>query len=202
MPKSPDKFAELLTKAVRIIKANNPDKTLAIIQDELGYAIDMEGGACIEEWRKGRYTPGKQTILEKLTEELLRRGGLTKRELIEFLNSGDHPDPISFTTSLLNNDGAGLSIDWGEFDDPVGPLSVNHQGYIEREADPIFKSWVKQGIKRGRNVISIRASGQAGKSSFLTRGLNSAKQDGGKILLFNLQEVNEERLSSMEIVLA
>ena len=46
------RFAALLTTAVRTVAARE-HKTIACVQDELGYKLNREGGSCIEYWRKG-----------------------------------------------------------------------------------------------------------------------------------------------------
>lgn len=93
MPRSPDRFARLLSQAVRQIAWRQNSK-INHVQDELGYALGREsGGASIEYWRKG-YIPAKLAELELLARELAQRGGLTSAaEVAQFLDYGDHPQP-------------------------------------------------------------------------------------------------------------
>jgi hypothetical protein len=101
MSKSPDRFAQLLTQAVRRITLLG-DSKIQIVQDELGYAIGREaGGSSIEYWRKG-HVPSRLAELEILARELVQRGGLTDpRELERFLVYGDHPNPAALVNDML-----------------------------------------------------------------------------------------------------
>jgi len=74
MPKSPRRFAQLLTQAVRRITLLE-DSKIQIIQDELGYALGRDaGGSSIEYWRKG-HVPSNLAEIEDLARELVQRGG-------------------------------------------------------------------------------------------------------------------------------
>ena len=84
------RFAELLTRAVRTIAVRN-NKTVASVQDELGYALGREtGGSCIEYWRKG-HIPADPRDVEKLAGELVKRAGLSRRECEQFLRYVKYP---------------------------------------------------------------------------------------------------------------
>ncbi|MEW5958923.1 MAG: ATP-binding protein [Chloroflexota bacterium] len=87
------KFADLLTTAVRTIAART-NKTIASVQDELGYALGRAGGSSIEYWRKG-HIPADLADLEKLAGELVRRQGFTQEDCEQFLRSADHPEPTA-----------------------------------------------------------------------------------------------------------
>ncbi len=103
MPRSPQKFALLLSEAVhniRLRQSKATKKTIGIIQDELGYALGREGGSCIEYWRKGNI-PATLADLENLGRELVKRGGLNPEELKQFLESAGHPRALSFSDQLF-----------------------------------------------------------------------------------------------------
>ncbi len=86
MAESPHKFAESLTKAIHKIKLNTR-QPIHVIQDELGYALNFDsGGTKIEHWRKG-HLPPEFSDREKLARELVKRGGLDRVELKQFLLS-------------------------------------------------------------------------------------------------------------------
>jgi hypothetical protein len=93
------KFANLLTTAVRIIAAQ-ANKTIAGVQDELGYALSREGGSSIEYWRKG-HIPADLADLEKLAGELVRRQGFTPEQCEQFLRSAAHPQPRAMVGQLF-----------------------------------------------------------------------------------------------------
>ncbi len=87
------RFAELLTTAVRTVAARE-HKSIACVQDELGYALNREGGSCIEYWRKG-HIPADLSDLEMLVHELIHREGLNRAECERLLKWGQHPRPES-----------------------------------------------------------------------------------------------------------
>lgn len=91
MAKWPNKFSKLLTKAVRLISVGE-DKTIGLVQDELGYALGREGGTAIEYWRK-RHIPADLSDIETLARELVQRGGLINRaELEQFLRAAGYTE--------------------------------------------------------------------------------------------------------------
>lgn len=99
---SPEKFAHLLTQAiyrVRVHESGTLKKTVGIVQDELGYALERDGGSCIEYWRKG-HIPANLDDVEMLARELVKRGGLDQEELRQFLHSAGHPQPTSLCDEL------------------------------------------------------------------------------------------------------
>ncbi len=71
---SGERFADLLSQAIRRIAANE-NKTTRIVQDTLGYAIGRRsGGSSLDYWRRG-HIPNNHAEIETLTTELARRGG-------------------------------------------------------------------------------------------------------------------------------
>lgn len=100
MAKSPNQFAKLLTKAVRRISVGE-DKTIGLVQDELGYALGREGGTAIEYWRK-RHVPAGLSDIETLARELVQRGGLINRAALEqFLRSAGYPNADQLSYELF-----------------------------------------------------------------------------------------------------
>lgn len=91
MNPSPIVFGELLTKAVRQIKAIE-DKNLDVIQDELGHALGREGASFIQFLRKG-HVPSELADTERLAQQLYQRKGLDAAETMRFLKVAGHPNP-------------------------------------------------------------------------------------------------------------
>src|SRR5262245_40237601 len=90
MALSPAAFGHLLTEAVYRIRAIEAT-SIAIIQDELGYAIGREtGGSAIEYWRK-QHVPDDPDELERLARAIVRRTDLSRAWTEKFLKSADHP---------------------------------------------------------------------------------------------------------------
>lgn len=80
---NPKKFGQLLKMAVRKI-ALLENKNIAVVQDELGFALGREsGGASIQYWERGNI-PAKKKDVERLKEELLGRKGLTQEQIAQF----------------------------------------------------------------------------------------------------------------------
>ncbi len=87
-----EEFAALLTQALKQIKRRE-GKNLALIQDELGYALGRDsGGSVIEYWRKGNQ-PAALSDLETLCQEIQRRTQFDAAWCSTFLHSGGHPYP-------------------------------------------------------------------------------------------------------------
>lgn len=89
MPESPLRFAELLTQGIWRARAVE-NKSIQIIQDELGYALGREGGSAIEYWRKG-HVPQDWRQSETLARELVKRARLDGEWVQLFLESAGHP---------------------------------------------------------------------------------------------------------------
>ncbi len=100
MARSPKKFAELLTEAVRTIAARE-NKPIALVQDELAiYALGRKSGTAVEYWRKG-HIPGKQSDVEKLGRAIVEQSNLEREWLEPFLISAGHPNPSRFCDALF-----------------------------------------------------------------------------------------------------
>jgi len=161
-------FAKSLTKAVRTIAARE-NKTIAGVQDELGYALGREtGGSSIEYWRKG-HVPADQRDLVKLAQELAGRGGLTRKECERFL----HHAGCAYSREML--DKLLVSLEQASARDEqfpqqlspfvVGPPVTNPRQFFgrERELGRIFGLW------RGFPLQHVTVVGprRSGKTSLL-----------------------------------
>jgi len=151
MAKSPNQFAKLLTKAVRSISVAE-DKTIGLVQDELGYALGREGGTAIEYWRK-RHIPAGLSDIETLAREFVQRGGFINRVALEpFLRSAGYPEldqlcdelfpgtlldeaqpswPKSEKTSRVSSGGGGRKRELAPF--VVGPPIIHPRQFFGRE---------------------------------------------------------------------
>ncbi len=114
MAVNPSKFAELLTRAVNRIHANE-GKQKTVVRDELGYAAGREGRTAVDYWCRGDgHVPARLTSVEGLAREIARRRGLSRAEMEAFLVSADHPDPQRLCRELYpaeQTNGAG-SLSW------------------------------------------------------------------------------------------
>ena len=100
MTASPFRFAELLTRAINRIHANEC-RPKTIIRDELGYAAGREGRTAIDYWRRdGGHVPAELASLEGLAREIARRGGLSAAEMTAFLTAACHPNAQALSAEL------------------------------------------------------------------------------------------------------
>src|SRR6266545_8235033 len=100
MAPSPKLFGQLLTEAVYRIRSIEA-KSIAIVHDELGYAIGREnGGSAIEYWRKG-HVPEYLVEVERLAREIVRRTDLLRAWMERFLKSADYPQWRALCDELL-----------------------------------------------------------------------------------------------------
>lgn len=89
--RDPKQFGQLLKMAVRKI-ALQTGKKIAIVQDELGYALGRDsGGVAIQFWERGNI-PARKEEVELLKEELVRRQGLGGEEAAQFAVYAGFPE--------------------------------------------------------------------------------------------------------------
>ena len=79
--------------------------------------------------------------------------------------------------------------------EPVGgAMPLDSQFYITRPADEHFRA----AIARRDSIVLIKGARQVGKTSLLARGLQQAREAGSRIVLTDLQMLNESDLASVE----
>jgi DNA-binding winged helix-turn-helix (wHTH) protein len=79
--------------------------------------------------------------------------------------------------------------------EPVGgAMPLDSQFYITRPADEQFRA----AIARRDSIVLIKGARQVGKTSLLARGLQQAREAGSRIVLTDLQMLNEADLASVE----
>ncbi len=178
MSKSPHRFAQLLTQAVRRI-AVNEDRKIQIIQDELGYALGRDaGGSSIEYWRKG-HVPADLSEVEALAKELVQRNGLmTPAELKRFLEYADHPHPDILRSDMFSNLTQVLPLEAQT--GPYNMLTDNHPIFIagppitqprhffgrERELKRLFNLLKRRPLQNSA-IIGPRRSGKTSLLNYL-----------------------------------
>jgi hypothetical protein len=162
MTRSPEKFAQLLTEAIhraRIHESKTTKKTIRILQDELGFALGREGGSCIEYWRKGHIPPSTDDV-EKLAQELVKRGGVDRKMLEELLSSAGHPQPSSLCDELFPRDPL---EEYAPF--VVGPPIMHPRQFFGREQElkRIFGVWERFPLQN----VAVIGMHRSGKTSLL-----------------------------------
>lgn len=173
MATSPTKFAQLLTGAIykiRIAESKTVKKTVGLVQDELGFALGRDGGSAIEYWRKG-YVPAKLEDVENLARILVKRGGLDRVEMAQFLASGGHPHPAVLETELFPSDQVSVDLPQGEPSVAelapfiVGPPVTHPRQFFGRtqELARIFGLWRRFPLQN----VAVIGPHRAGKTSLL-----------------------------------
>jgi hypothetical protein len=168
MTETAPRFAELLSTAVRTIAARE-NKTIASVQDELGYALGREtGGSCIEYWRKG-HIPASLHEVEKLARELVKRDGLSGVERQQFLYSAGHPypsDTFDELSLLLDGESPRRERSVRELSPfVVGPPVTTPRQFFgrERELNRIFGLWRRFPLQH----MAVIGPKRSGKTSLL-----------------------------------
>jgi AAA domain-containing protein/TIR domain-containing protein/trypsin-like peptidase len=80
---------------------------------------------------------------------------------------------------------------------PGGTVRLQDKFYIERDEDVR----IKNEMKRLGATVTIRAARQSGKSSLLVRGIQQAKQVGANTLMLDMQRVDKDHLTSLDVFL-
>ena len=80
---------------------------------------------------------------------------------------------------------------------PGGTVRLQDKFYIERDEDDRLKNE----MKRLGATVTIRAARQSGKSSLLVRGIQQAKQTGANTILLDMQRVDKDHLTSLDVFL-
>jgi hypothetical protein len=80
---------------------------------------------------------------------------------------------------------------------PGGTVKLQDKFYVERDED------IRLGkeMKRLGSTVTIRAARQSGKSSLLVRGIQQAKQMGSNTILLDMQRVDKDHLTSLDVFL-
>ncbi len=164
--KSPDRFAEILTKAVRTIKALQ-NRDLEIIQDELGYALDHAGGSYINFLRKGNIPKDMKDVLA-LSRELIRLKGLTPVDCERLLESAGIPNPKEAAHKLWAEiEGAPVKLKATNESHAfiVGPPITHPRQFFgrERELRRIFGWWRTFPLMH----VTLIGARRSGKTSLL-----------------------------------
>ena len=97
------KFSQLLTAAIRTVKART-GKKIEIIQDEIGYELGRNGGSYIAYLRKNNL-PSDFESLELLTRHLISLQALDAQLSRDLLESGGHPEADSLVHHWFEHTG-------------------------------------------------------------------------------------------------
>ena len=97
----PKQFGRLLTEGIHRIRLRE-NISVQIVQDELGYQLNRDGGSAIRYWRAG-HIPAYAEDVELLAREIVKRGDLNEKWLRQFLKSGDYPAVDDLCAELFPN---------------------------------------------------------------------------------------------------
>ena len=177
------KFAQLLTEGIHRIRLRE-GKTVQVVQDELGYVLEREGGSAIEYWRKG-HIPTNLAEVEILARELVRRGRLEQSWLEQFLRSADHPAPevlraeLFPATMAVSNPARAPKADLAKTLPPfvAGPPLTHPAQFFgrQRELRRLFNLWKRPPLQNAA-LIGPRRSGKTSLLHYL-RAITTAPSD-------------------------
>jgi hypothetical protein len=169
MTKSATEFADLLTAAVRTIKANE-DKNLDLIQDELGYELGKEGASYINYLRRGNIPSDPRTV-EALARGLAARGGLDRASCARLLRSAGHGAPDAFTQTVFSTTHAAPAPFLRE--DVVfvagPPITKPHQFFGRERALRRISTWWKNFPMSHVALIGPKRAGKTSLTHYLQR---------------------------------
>lgn len=80
---------------------------------------------------------------------------------------------------------------------PGGAVKLQDRFYVEREDD----NRLRKEMNRLGTTVTIRAARQTGKSSLLVRGIHQARELGADTVLLDMQRVDKDHLTSLDIFL-
>jgi hypothetical protein len=75
-----------------------------------------------------------------------------------------------------------------------GAVPLGSAFYIERSTDAQFRA----AITRGDSIVLVKGPRQVGKTSLLARGLQQAREAGGRVVLTDLQKLTAQQIESAE----
>lgn len=131
-------FALILGKAVHLIAALE-NKSIKIIQDEIGYEIGRRGGSPIDYWRRG-HVPEEDAEIEQLARILVKRKGIQSPNILcQLLVSARFPQTAALCQQLFPQDTIPYkpfsNIDLNQSSSPfiVGPPILSPRQFFGRE---------------------------------------------------------------------
>ncbi len=80
------------------------------------------------------------------------------------------------------------------FEPPGGAVPLGSRFYVERDAD----GELQMALERGDGIVLVKGARQAGKTSLLARGIQSARRDGACVAFAHLQLLSQATLASAD----
>ncbi len=75
-----------------------------------------------------------------------------------------------------------------------GAVPLDSAFYIDRPADAEFQ----EAVARRDSIVLVKGARQMGKTSLLARGLEQAREEGARVLLTDVQQLNDSDLSTLK----
>jgi hypothetical protein len=174
MARNPERFVELLVAALLTIRAQS-GRSMAAIQDELGYALGREGSSYIAYLRRG-HPPMAVEDIEQLAHALIVQGGLDQARCEAFLQSAGHRRARAQTAHWFRHTGDGAMNTIQPTPSPISPPDEGkpfiagppitwprHFFGRERELRRIFTTWRRPPFEH----IALIGPRRSGKTSLL-----------------------------------
>lgn len=168
------RFAALLTAALYQIKQREA-LPIAVIQDEIGYAMGRKGGSVVESWRKGGHMPQRKADVERLAAILVERGKLSREWLEEYLGvCGYGSERAALCERLLPSANSDMIGEPGAAQGPPfqAPAPVAHFVGRGRELDAVCAR-LREGP--GPRLAALTGMGGVGKTTLATHAAHSLR---------------------------
>jgi len=157
-----------------------------------------------------------QIELQIAHDERQKRGGSPLMLPVRLNFSGELPDPIrpfieklqyypwqseddnpTLLTSLIRAIEKPVSAmgdaEKAQLTVPTGAVPLDSPFYVERPVDPIMHS----ALEKHESIILVKGARQMGKTSLIARGLNRARKNGMKVVITDLQKLNQKNLETL-----
>ena len=174
-----NQFGDLLSEAIDAIKRCKGGKSLTIIRDEIGYALNEEkSGRTIESWRY-RKRPLDVVTLENLAEVLIDQscGHLDRNWLEVFLINGEHPYPERLCDQFFPPPTSSLGIQsqtTNSEEKEIFQVPIGIRDFVGREN---LLSELKTCLHQDGAIAILHGLGGVGKTSTAIHVANAIKDE-------------------------
>ncbi len=169
-------FGKLLSEGISSV-AMRQDKTKAAVEEELAQLVKYSR-PMLQKWRQGSHLPGKAEIVWGMVEYCLRYGRVERRWAESLLTHAGYPHLINKLDGHVEPAPKAIKLE-----SPERPLHPDSPFYIERSEDALAMAEIQQqGV-----TLTIKGSGQVGKSSLLMRLVQAASRLDKEVVIVDFK---------------